>query len=239
MTGWAGSPAAARATAGGIDLWSAHVDGSVEAGAMAMLDERERARAERFRFPRDRERFIARHVFYRRVLARYLGAGKPVVLSTTPQGRPMLDPACGIDFNASHSDGLAVIAVSRGPRVGVDVERLHPLDDALAVAAGHMSERELEGLRAMPRGARDQGFLSLWTRKEAIVKLSGDGLSFPLADLDTAGQRGRGVVRLGHLAGGSPCTWATLDVGPGFVASVAIEGDRLTVRPMKLAEVAP
>jgi 4'-phosphopantetheinyl transferase len=214
------------------------VDGVDPGSGAALLDAQERARADRFRFARDRERFIARRVFYRRVLTGYLGAGTPLVIHATPQGRPYLDPATELDFNTSHSHGLAVIAVSRGSRVGVDVERLRPLEDSLVVAAGLTSQRELAQLHGLPSAARAEAFLTLWTRTEALVKASGDGLAYPLADLDTSGRDADGVVRVAGLADGAALTWSRLDVATGFVATVAVIGDQLAIRHMALAELA-
>jgi 4'-phosphopantetheinyl transferase len=144
-----------------VEVWSAWVD-RVPPGAadLALLDGVERERAGRFRSRRDRDRFVARRAFHRRVLGGRLGVAPAAVeLQVTPQGRPFLDPAWGIHFSTSHDDGLAVLAVTGGLRVGVDVERVREVDDALEVAATHMSGDEVAWLRSLPRGSRSRGFL--------------------------------------------------------------------------------
>ena len=115
-----------------------------------MLDEAERAQVGRFRFDRDRVRFVLRRAFARRVLARYLGVHPAAVgIRTSPLGRPELDPSCGLAFNTSHSDGMAVVAVAHGQRVGVDIERVREIDGALDIAEGLFEAREVEWLRSV------------------------------------------------------------------------------------------
>src|ERR1700722_17902198 len=90
-------------------------------------------RAERYHFDRDRRRFIAGRGLLRSVLGHYLGQ-QPVQLKFDygARGKPAL-AGCDRDemlhFNLAHSDDLLVLAVTRACPVGIDVERLRPMND--------------------------------------------------------------------------------------------------------------
>lgn len=227
----------APAIAGAVDLWSARIAAPADGAAMSVLDRDERARAGRFRFPIDRDRYVARHVFLRQVLAGYLGTTpQGVRIHTTRLGRPELDAPCSLDFSISHSDGRALVAVSRGGRVGVDIERVRHLDDALDLAADHMTEREVACVRSVPLGSRSRAFLELWTRKEAAVKAMGLGLSQPLDRFDTGEPGPDGVSSPTGLPGDPAMGIVGLVDPDGFVAAVALERHRPTVRHMTRSE---
>ena len=137
-----------------------------EATVASWLDDGEQARAECFRFKLDRARFVRRHAFVRRLLAAYLDIPPgAVTIHHTPLGRPVLDPSCGISFNVSQAGELTVVAVTRDRDVGVDIERVRPLDEALDIARAWFSAQDVAVLLAMPRARRSLAFLSLWTRK--------------------------------------------------------------------------
>lgn len=214
-----------------VDLWSTGLrpikDRSV---ALAILDPEERARAERFRFRLDAERYVARHIYLRQVLGSYLHVPPQAVrISRTQLGKPRLDAASGIDFSASHSRGRAIIAVSRGARVGVDIERVRHIDDALDLATCHMTEQEVARLRAGHDASRSQAFLEVWTRKEATVKAVGMGLHLPLDSFDTGEPGPDGLMHPVGLPGDPAMSVVQVGGLSGYVAAVALEGERLTV----------
>jgi phosphopantetheine--protein transferase-like protein len=99
--------------------------------------------------------------------------GKPALADSSP-GR-----ASGVEFNLSHSDDLALVAVARGRAVGVDVERWSPETEHLELAERFFSPAERDALRALA-GSREQviaGFFAAWSRKEAYLKATGTGLA--------------------------------------------------------------
>lgn len=163
----------------GIQVWRFGLDGGSAADA-ALLDDTEAARAQRFVFAADRARFVRAHAQLRRLLGRALGLPpRDLVLLAGPQGRPMLAGGpVGVDFNLSHSGGCAALALCRdGRQVGVDVELLRPVADALPTAREVFTDEELLAWQLRAEPERDQGFLALWTRKEAVLKALGTGLS--------------------------------------------------------------
>jgi len=198
---------------------------------LALLDAREAARASRFRSERDRARYVASHAFYRCVLGGWLGLPPASVpLRLTAEGRPEVALPGAPDFNTSHADGVALIAVSHAGRVGVDVERLRELDDAWDLAGSHLAGEELATFRALPAATRSRAFLAAWTRKEAVVKATGRGLAIPLDGFDTGPVDGAGTRLVRGLPGDRSFVVASLEALPGHLAAVALEGERIDLR---------
>jgi 4'-phosphopantetheinyl transferase len=217
----------AAVTPGAVDVWLERVDSVGPSATPVGLDDDELARAERFRFARDRERFVARRAFLRRTLARCVGVEPgEITYRVSPLGRPELDPRFGLAFSASHADGLACVAVSRNRLVGVDIERLRPLDDLMELTRSACSPAEALELDALPRAARAEAFLDLWTRKESYVKAIGTGLSLALARVEV----GRGSDGPRRVAGSDePFTFVRLRAPAGWLGSVAASGPGVAV----------
>jgi 4'-phosphopantetheinyl transferase len=225
------TPPTDRSRAAAVQVWSTRVDEAADLGALAeVLDAHERARAERFRFQRDRARFVARRAFLRKVLAGYVGVPPDGIrYLTSSLGRPELDPAGGLTFSTSHADGLAVVAVASGRPVGVDLERVRPIPDALELASRFFSAREHEHLASLPDAIRSAAFLRLWTRKESYVKAIGAGMSRPFGDIDVLDPRGKLARRLRVRGGAGSFAFADLSGLPGYVGAVAVSGAHVLV----------
>jgi 4'-phosphopantetheinyl transferase len=122
----------------------------------------------------------------RSLLAGYLGVpGAQIRFEYSASGKPQLAPEQnprGLQFNLSHSASQAVIAVGAELQLGVDIEKIREEVDTAALAQRFFSPREGAGLQALPVNLRVPGFFACWTRKEAFLKATGTGLSFPLAD---------------------------------------------------------
>lgn len=147
------------------------------------LSDDERAKANRFVFDRHRFRYIRARAALRMLLAQHLQiAPEDVPLSAAPGGKPFLaHPDASLYFNVSHSSDLALVAITKSGEVGVDLEavRPHP-DDWVALARRYFAIEEVAALERYTTTERVQAFFRGWTRKEAIVKLLGDGLRMPL-----------------------------------------------------------
>jgi 4'-phosphopantetheinyl transferase len=147
----------------------------------------EREKADRYRFEGDRRRSIVRRAALREILARYVDVS-PAELAFLygPQGKPKLaGPFCesGVEFNLSFSGETAICAVGRQP-LGVDVERYRVVEDAALVAKRFFTPAEIR----LQNEADDTNrvFLRHWTRKEALIKATGSGLSVPLNSFDVS-----------------------------------------------------
>ncbi|HEU4726932.1 MAG TPA: 4'-phosphopantetheinyl transferase superfamily protein [Kofleriaceae bacterium] len=151
------------------------------------LDPDEQARARRFHFERDRIAYTAARGALRTLAGRYLGVPPgELVFAYQAKGKPHLDPAASdLCFNVSHSGNFALLAFTRGSEIGVDVERRRPLDDLLSLARISFSAAEYATLCGLPPGHQTDAFFACWSRKEAFIKTTGEGVS-QLADFDVS-----------------------------------------------------
>lgn len=149
------------------------------------LDAGEQARANRFATPALRERFIVAHGQTREILAALLGTHPRVPRFTfAREGKPCLPELAALDleFNLTHTSDRALLAVARGRQVGVDLERLRPMPEALDLATQYFHPLEIQALSQQDSATLATAFLSAWTRKESYVKAVGGGLSLPLSN---------------------------------------------------------
>lgn len=192
---WRPAPPELELADGEIHLWRIFLDRPISAAVRDWLDATERARGARLSGDVARRRFESAHVAKRRLLADYLER-HPADLGFTigDQGKPTLAPSSGqtdpLEFNLSHSADLALLAVSRGRPLGVDLEKLKPINRALRIAERVFSATELARLKALPPAQRSDGFFRAWTRFEARQKLSGEGLFGPGGDRPEADSEG-------------------------------------------------
>ncbi|MDP4002328.1 4'-phosphopantetheinyl transferase superfamily protein [Methylobacterium sp. NEAU K] len=189
----------------------------------AILDPSERDRAGRFLRPADRARYLASHAALRLILGEETGtAPVGIRLAAGMSGKPALACAASepVEFNLSHSGRRALIGIARGAAVGVDVEAIRPLPDALRIARAHFAADEAAGLAALPPRAIEAAFFSLWTRKEAVVKALGTGLALPLDRFSVS--LPPLPARLLRMAEPGPWTLADIEAGPGHAATLAL-----------------
>jgi len=206
------------------------------AGLVGHLSSPERLRADGFHHRADRERYVAARGLLRELLAAQLGLdARGVPLALDERGKPVLDPAHGLGdlrFNASRSGERALLACAIGREVGVDVERLRPLD-LESLAARALSEPELVAWRGLPAEQRGPAFFAAWARKEAYVKGRGRGLAMGVERVEArpTGPPGHHVVQ---DPDGNEAPWIVVDVEVtgGYAGAVAAEGDdwAVTVR---------
>jgi 4'-phosphopantetheinyl transferase len=168
------------------------LEGEPSALDEALLDDVERRRSSRFVRPRDRHRFVHAHAGMRLFLALSLGVEPAIVrYETGAHGKPRLLPGLPpLEFNLSHSEELALLAVSRERPVGVDVEHVREIPDAMSIADAHFTADESEGLRSLPPPERRAAFFRYWARKEAVIKAGGEGLERDLDSFEVDGAPG-------------------------------------------------
>jgi len=159
---------------------------AVESG-YELLSAEEREKASRYRVERPRTEFIMTRSALRSLLAHYLGISPETVrFRYNEQGKPHLDGAADLQFNVSHTDGLALMAFAQHRDVGVDVEKCPATSDVRKLAERFFSLREREELGKLDGEELQAAFLRCWTRKEAYIKASGEGLSLPLHQFDVS-----------------------------------------------------
>ena len=222
-----------------VHVWRSRLYGAapMAAGLAGCLSDDELHRASRFRSTKDRNRFVARRVIQRIILGRYLKL-EPAQLRFrhNEQGKPELDPAMASEplcFNTSHSNGLAVFAISRNRTVGIDVEQVDPTTGWLEIAEHSFATREVDVLRKLPVSDRVAAFFSMWTCKEAYIKAEGKGLSIPLNQVEVS-LSGDGSVRLLNVGGNrdAAAAWSLRRFVPaeGWLGAVCGPGDDWQLR---------
>jgi 4'-phosphopantetheinyl transferase len=162
------------------------LDETTAARWLPILDDGERERAGRFVFPRHRVQFVASHVLLRAALSEICRAAPAAWRFVADDlGKPAAwldDASVSVSFNLSHTEGMTGVAASAGAdrAIGFDLEPIARIVD-LAVADRFFSARETAWLNGLPAAARREGFLRLWTLKEAFIKATGKGLTQDLA----------------------------------------------------------
>jgi len=155
---------------------------------LRMLSSEEAERAGRLRAGQVRMQFLVGRSCLRQLLGRELEIATDAVgIVTGTYGKPQTSPAHGIPlhFNVAHSRSTVLIALSRTGPVGVDVEYLDRKTDVMEVARHALTAAEMDALRAIADGdARRSAFFECWTRKEAVVKADGRGLSLALSSFE-------------------------------------------------------
>src|ERR1700733_6423001 len=144
-----------------------------------LLDSGETARSASFQSEPARRRFIGGHALLRTVLGEFVGvAPQKLRFDLGPCGKPRLatHPADSVWFSLAHSDELAVVAISAKSEVGVDVERIRPIPEALKIAERAFDSTSFTALHMTAPDHRDATFLRSWTRLEALAKATGCGL---------------------------------------------------------------
>jgi len=185
----------------------------------AILNDEERARADRFLFERHARRFTVARAFLRETLGEVTGiAPESVEITLSEYGKPLVE---GVEFNLSHSSELAVIAVAES-RVGIDVEKLRERP-AMEMAERFFAADEIEQLRNAAPDDRQHAFFRCWTSKEAYLKARGEGITLPLdwfaVSLD------RDAPALLRARDDDPSRWSLsrVDVAEGYVCTLAVE----------------
>ncbi|MCW9012433.1 MAG: 4'-phosphopantetheinyl transferase superfamily protein [Gammaproteobacteria bacterium] len=144
------------------------------------LSEEEKERSEKFKFFKHRKRFIASHGFMRSVLSTYFhkSAGE-LKFCYSERGKPELlltadEP--DIRFNLSHSNNLAILAVCKNHPIGIDIEYMGRKNEWAKLIRRFFTPTEQAGIFSLPEKQQKNAFFQVWTRKEAHMKVTGQGL---------------------------------------------------------------
>jgi len=170
-----------------VHVWSFFLEASLACRELCAntLSSVERARADRFVHARSRDDFTIAHGALRMLLARYTQQpATTLVFSAGAHGKPTLasasDNGAVISFNMSHSHGRALIAVSDGRELGIDLEQVNPNVKALAIARRYFCAAELAAIESAAPSLQAHRFFGYWVAKEAVLKGQGIGLKFPI-----------------------------------------------------------
>lgn len=148
--------------------------------ALPLLTEQRRSQALAFRHELGQKLCAAAYLLLCDGLREEYGITRPPLLGYTKDGKPYLTDHPGIHFNLSHCQEAAICAISGHP-IGIDVERLRSYNEM--VARYTMNEEEMRQIISSPHP--DIAFISLWTRKEALLKLTGTGIKKDMKEVLT------------------------------------------------------
>jgi 4'-phosphopantetheinyl transferase len=185
----------------------------------------ERSRASRFRFRRDRRRFVAARGALRVLLARSIGmVPEEVEFAYGPSGKPRLAQKRDLRFNLAHSDRLGVVALSRGREVGVDVERVRTGFEGEEIAERFFASREIDEIVSRPESERNEAFFRCWTAKEAYVKAVGEGLGIELNRFAVSSGSVPAMVENDRPDEIARWSFRRFEPDVGYVGALAVEG---------------
>tara|TARA_B110000046_G_scaffold8957_1_gene9091 strand:+ start:496 stop:1272 length:777 start_codon:yes stop_codon:yes gene_type:complete len=221
-------------TANQVYVWSVNLDKekvhTEEFYGLLSLDEKEKA--SRFHFEKDRDRYILARGVLRKMLAFYLDK-KPIEVSFDYNcyGKPTLTNDRvheNLRFNMSHSGGIALIAFSRGRKIGVDIERVNNEFDYDQIVQTFFSKNEIGSIKKTENDKRHMAFFRFWTRKEAFLKGIGEGLSYPMKEVDVFLQSCEdwSLIQTFNKNSGQEF-WYGKDLFPhsGYAAAIAVQGN--------------
>ncbi len=215
-------------------IWLARLDEKNTPELVQILSDEERIRAARFRFERDKKNFIEARGFLRIILGRYLKTSPHKLrFEYNKYGKPSIAKIHReIKFNLSHSDGLALYAVTREREIGVDLERIKPDFIEEGMVSFCLTPRETAHFQMLSETERVSFFFDCWTLKEAYLKASGDGFLIPPNQIETSlfiGYQPDFVnsvpaIRQPHFS------LQKLHLIPGYTAALAVEGNKLPLK---------
>lgn len=198
----------------------------------------EQHEAGRYAHLEDAARHLAGRALARRMLRAAFGLDGAVEFARSPYGKPFC-PEVTADFSISHSGSMVWVALCQCASVGIDVEKIRPLPDA-AELTSMLHPQEQKDLLSLPQAELQTAFYRCWTRKEAVIKAVGMGLSMPLKSFSVhTGPQERGWLTL-FTANTACCTdamhyvydhWTCRDISTtnGYQCSVAARSSCLDV----------
>lgn len=209
---------------GEVHVWHVTLEASPDAVTPA-----EGSRARRMGSPRRRREFLVARGALRRVLAGALGIDPLVVpIREGAHGKPHLVPRGPslppIGFNLSHSGDRFIVALALGLNPGVDVELIRPCRSLDLLARHCFSPAEQRAVAGDPDPIR--AFYRVWSRKEAVIKADGRGVSIGLDRFDVSVGDPPALLhaRWDGAVPDEAARWSlrSLDAGPGYAAALAV-----------------
>jgi 4'-phosphopantetheinyl transferase len=238
INSWPAVPVELRLAEPEVHVWvsSLRLSSDALAGLLGMLSPCERERAGKFRFEIHRHRFIAGRGLLRTLLGHYLQLN-PSKLNFiySPQGKPALEPRrswAGLHFNLSHAEDLALFAVTQVGPVGIDVESIRPVPEMADLVARFFSRREKELFQKIPPNGQPAVFFNLWTRKEALLKATGEGITEHLNQVEVSflpNEPAQVLTISGNSEVAARWTLDALAPVPGFVGAVAVQARNIAI----------
>jgi len=226
-----------------IHIWRVSLDCDEQTvrGFRKLLDREEQARADQFVFGRDRDQFIVTRGALRHLLGQYAKCPPTnLKFGYGSKGKPSLMASPrhpSIQFSVSHSHALALLAFAARLQLGIDVESIRPDFATAEIAERYFSPEEIAELRALPSSLQPEGFFLCWTRKEAYLKATGEGLHVALQSFSVSLTPGNPA----RLNSRDSSVWrlVSLEPAPRYVGALVVEERGGNVRLFDFREATP
>ena len=229
---WASRPNIPPLAGNEIHVWATVLaaPANILEGLFHHLSPDEKERANKFKFEKHRNRYIAGRGVLRTILGQYLSVDPADLRFVYAEnGKPTLAEeiaGAGIHFNLAHTGELALLAVTRIGRIGVDVESVRSVKNVDELVARFFSSRENALFQKVPEENKPAAFFNLWTRKEALLKATGEGITRSLSLVEVSFLPGE-PARLVAISGDTmkAAQWSLRELSPatGYAAAVAIQ----------------
>jgi 4'-phosphopantetheinyl transferase len=208
-----------------MQVWSASLETEDSSCFYNLLSEDEKKRAARMKSRSAANGQIIGRGILRLLLGKYIGVNpRDLVFSKSPFGKPFLSNPMdsAISFNLTHSGSLLLVAIGKGTQVGIDVEKIEENIDFSGISSLVFSSAEQRSLSRSHNPILD--FYALWTAKEAILKASGHGFSYPSNQLSVVISKGSATLPIipAELTGCGSCSLSSFSPAEGYSAAVAV-----------------
>jgi 4'-phosphopantetheinyl transferase len=220
-----------------VDVWWVPIQASPTSvrTLLATLSDAERRQADRYRFPELTRNYIIVHGVLRVALGSYLRmAPGAVSFMHGDNGKPYLSRS-QLRFNVSDSCGVSMMGFTSGADIGVDVERVRELSDWPQIAKQFFCAEEYDQLDDLPVPLQRNAFFDCWTKKEAYLKATGEGLLVPLNSFCVRIRAAMSFVS--DTTAGREWSMFEASPDPRYAAAVVIEAGEWTLRCLRFENV--
>lgn len=187
---WQNSPQHPRLEKDRVHLWRVNLDlpAVIIEELRVCLSPDEIDKANKFRFPQHNRRFVVARGVLRQLLGNYLQISpREIKFQYSDRGKPYLTTTGfhnSLQFNISHSQEYALYGFTYDYPIGVDIEHLREMKDAVQIAQRFFSPQEFQSIDNLDSAQQQKVFFKLWTAKEAYLKATGTGLSGSLSSVN-------------------------------------------------------
>ncbi|MCK5683598.1 4'-phosphopantetheinyl transferase superfamily protein [bacterium] len=196
----------------------------------------EKERARKYRFKKDKNRYIVARGMLRRILGGFLCVSASNISFTyNHYGRPLLDPKIyntSLKFNLSYSDDGIIIGITFNRKIGVDIETLdRDVKELVTISKNFFTENECNNICNTPIKEQNLLFLKYWVRKEAYIKAVGKGLSIPLHSFEILLNAEQPLKFLTSEHHDPQLDWNMIEFEPrkGFLSAIAFTGEEHSI----------
>jgi len=223
-----------------VHIWQARIDVSSgypkDIKDVLSADERERAIS--FKLQNDQIHFIIRHYLLRIILSKYCDyLADEITFRYDTHKKPAFNMPeyRKIKFNMSFSHDLMLVAINKHNDIGIDIEKVHDINDLESVAVNNFSSKEFKYLNSSSE--KINTFFKIWTRKEAFIKATGKGMYYPLksfcVSMDKSGNH-ENLIIFNHPIKSKHWRIAEIKASDGFIASIAVKTNKFQISYFQL-----